>query len=229
MTRQHNTTQRWQRKPGSLDPLHLQQAFLGLNAWGIPDILPQPPELKVPDTLITYNYRERFRTTRPIFVHFHADDYRFESVWTTPQKGIASMQRAGIWAAGSPDFSLWLNAPLATQLWQTYRNRWVGRLWQFEARINIIPTISWGLPESYNFCFSGVSKGQIINLRTYKTYGRTEKAVFLEGYKAMLDALEPRHILWFGEIFDEIHDNNVPKTKFDVGHWANKKRTKGAI
>lgn len=217
----------WKHFPAKFDTLHLRRTFISFNHWGIPEIFPQNITA-IPENLITYGFRDRFRTKRPILLHFHLDDYRFEIVWHEPYKGIQSVKRNGIWAVCSPDFSVYPDAPLATLLWNTYRNRWTARLWQIEAGVTIIPSISWGFRKSWDFCFAGVPKGQIINLRTYKTFDSLERQVFSEGYKAMCDTLEPHHILWFGEIFDNISDS-IPKTQFGVGHWdaEHTKRVKG--
>lgn len=213
----------WKKRPGSWDPLHAEQIFFSMNEWQIPDLLPQPPDLEIPENLKPYAFAQPIRTTRPLLIHFHTDDHRFQIVWNEPTRGLNSVCREQVWAACSPDFSLWLEYPLAMQIWNTYRNRWVARLWQQHGVI-VIPTVNWSWGGSFNFCFLGVAQHQILTLRTTKRLTVKEKNNFLRGYRKMLDVLEPRHILWFGDIYDEISDS-VPKTQFPVGYWD----TKGEI
>ena len=79
---------RWKKPPGSIDPLHASQTYQSSNEWGIPDLQPQPADLQIPANLYTCRYGQRAHTTRPILIHFHTDDYRFESAWNEPRRGI---------------------------------------------------------------------------------------------------------------------------------------------
>lgn len=71
-------------------------------------------------------------------VHFFLDDYRFESIYNNPEKKIEQLKKFK--AVLTPDFSMFVEMPLALQLYSTFKNRWVGAYLQ-EQGISVIPTI----------------------------------------------------------------------------------------
>src|SRR4051794_20841769 len=58
---------------------------------------------------------------------FYVWDEKLDGLWRNPQRQTARLLAAGVSAVIEPDFSLWADAPLAEQLWNTYRTRWMGR------------------------------------------------------------------------------------------------------
>ena len=69
----------------------------------------------------------------------------------------------------------------------------------------VIPTITWGTPSSYEFCFDGVEQGSVVAV---STYAREDiKEGFMPGYNKMLEAIHPSVILCYGEPFDEMKGN----------------------
>ena len=212
----------WKTLPGGWDALNTKKGVYESSdpAYHIPDLLPQPTSLELPDNIFPVRFAQKIRTQRPLLLHFHIDDYRFERVWNNPQDSLRSVNRDQIWAACSPDFSLWLDYPIALQIFNTYRNRWMARYWQAHG-VTIIPTVNWSHEFSYEFCFNGIPKHQIVTLRTYNVTYDIEHEYFLKGYIAMRKALEPRAILWFGYISDEI-DDDIPKIQFQLNQRAEK-------
>jgi Domain of unknown function (DUF4417) len=53
--------------------------------------------------------RRRLGGTLRAAVHFFLDNYRFETVWTRPKRGLSRIRSVG--AALAPDFSLWRDMP----------------------------------------------------------------------------------------------------------------------
>ena len=45
------------------------------------------------------------------------------------------------------------------------KNRWVGAFWQ-EHGLIVIPTISWGKPSTFDYCFDGDEEGSIVAIST---------------------------------------------------------------
>lgn len=84
-------------------------------------------------------------------VHFFLDDYRFERLWTNPNRYFPILKRFS--CVLSPDFSLYHNMSLAHQLWNVYRSRLLGQMMQ-KIGIRVIPTISWSGNNSYLFCLT---------------------------------------------------------------------------
>lgn len=58
--------------------------------------------------------------------HFYTDDYRFSRLWSRPQDLVNSACVAAV----EPNWSVHAQTPPAVALWQTYRKRWLARLWQ---------------------------------------------------------------------------------------------------
>lgn len=191
------TTSRWQSEPGSFDALHTRLLFGAQNRWGIPELahnsLPQ-----LPNCLMPYGQRVRSdETFDDMAVHFFLDDYRFERVWNRPFKALASLKRYRM--VLTPDFSLYHNWPLTLQLWNTYRSRWCGCLWQ-EQGLVVIPTVSWGTEESYRFCFAGIPRRSVVAVSTVGVNLRRPEIyhLFMSGYQEMVRRLEPAYVLSYG-------------------------------
>ena len=138
---QTKTSTRWQTTPGSFDALHTEQLFPAVddNPYGIPS-LPHTPLSYTPSWLAPYRTRIRAKNgTNGGGVHFFLDDYRFETVWTRPAKALQYLR--DFETLLTPDFSLYPNWPLATQIWNVYRSRWCGAYWA-SLGFRVIPTIS---------------------------------------------------------------------------------------
>jgi hypothetical protein len=140
-------------KPGSFDTLNATRLFRADNHLGIP-ALRHTRLSAIPEWLVAYRTRIRSKTFdfNTAAVHFFLDDYRYETVWSRPQRALEHLSKYRILLA--PDFSLYADWPLAMQQWNVYRNRWCGRYWQ-ELGFLVIPTVSWSTPESFDFCFEG--------------------------------------------------------------------------
>lgn len=132
-------------------------------------------------------------------VHFFLDDYRFESIYNNPEKKIETLKKFN--AVLSPDFSMFVEMPIALQLFSTFKNRWVGAYLQ-EQGISVIPTVRWGDLTSFNFCFDGIQKGCAVAVSTIGV--KKEKAHFILGYNEMLSRIKPSKIICHGKPFDEM-------------------------
>lgn len=108
----------------------------------------------IPDKLIGFNYMLTAKD-KHVGVHMYVDDYQFERLWNTPEKYIDKLKEFE--CVFTPDFSLYMDMPLAMKIWNVYRSRLLGQYWQSQG-IKVIPTISWAEPETYNFCFDGIEK-----------------------------------------------------------------------
>jgi hypothetical protein len=207
------TSHRWQSKPGRFDALHARQVFPSDNDWGIP-LLRHTAAGRIPAWLVPY--RQRIRANEPLddgAVHFFLDDYRFETVWSRPNKALEAL--APYRTLLSPDFSLYRDWPLMLQLWNTYRNRWCGRFWQEEG-YSVIPTVSWSTAESYDFCFLGVPRRSIVavsavgvNLSTSSRQASDaplEYRLFVDGFMEMVRRLEPLVVLSYGRLPATCHE-----------------------
>lgn len=73
---------------------------------------------------------------------------------------------------------------------------------------DIIPTISWSTPRSYEFCFDAVEQNATIAIGMIGC--KRNKSEFLRGYNVMLEKLSPSKILCFGTPFEEMEGNIIP-------------------
>ena len=87
------------------------------------------------------------------------------------------------------------------QMWNTYRSRWVGCLWQSHGFI-VIPTASWSSAESYTFCFAGIPKRSIVAVSSsgVSLSNPIERNLFVAGFEAMVQQLQPITVLSCGQL-----------------------------
>lgn len=134
-------------------------------------------------------------------VHFFEYDDRFDEVWKKPS---AYLDELGQYKqVMSPDFSILPNMPLALQIFNTFRTRWLGAYWQ-ENGLTVIPTISWGDDWSFDFCFDGVQIGSCVAVSTLGC--RDAKKPFMNGFSMLCKAIDPGIVVCYGDSFTEMHD-----------------------
>lgn len=132
-------------------------------------------------------------------VHFFLDDYKFEGIYNNPETKLEKLKQYK--AVLTPDFSMFVEMPIALQLFATFKNRWVGAYLQ-EQGISVIPTVRWGDLTSFNFCFDGIEKRSIVAVSTIGV--KKEKSHFMLGYNEMLSRIKPSKIICYGKPFDEM-------------------------
>jgi hypothetical protein len=181
------------------DPIADKPLYPSDNAYGIPN-LRHTPLTAVPDWLIPY--RTRIRPQQSVeggAVHFFLFDAIFESVWNCPSKSGRYLQKFK--NVLSPDFSLNPEMPLALQIYNVYRNRWLAADWQLKG-YKVIPSVGWSNAASYEFCFLGLPQNTVVALTTLGS--RRQKQVFLHGFDAMIECLNPSFVLCYGKPFPEM-------------------------
>ena len=182
----------------------LRPSFISTPAWGIPVIERQDFPLPENLDLIAFCDTSSKAASKDFYkgVHFFIDDYRFERVYKSPDRYLNRLRQYAF--VLTPDFSIFADMPRWRQLESLAKNRWCGAYWQSHG-IKVIPTISWGLPDSYDFCFDGVEPGGVVAVSTLGCH-RT-KRLFLQGYEKMIETLAPRHIICFSKPFPEMQGN----------------------
>lgn len=216
------SSHRWSEQPGNWDRLNTRALFASDNEWGIPTL---PPARLEPARLVPYH--DRHACTRAArdpgqdtAVHFFLDDYRFETVWSKPERGLSRCVAVG--AALTPDFSLWSNMPLVMQLWQVYRSRWCGA-WLLHHGVTVVPTVSWSTPDSYRFAFAGITPGSVVAVSTVGTRRDPEaRTLFAAGFTEMLTRLRPSTVLLHGAARTEQVVDAVPTgtaVRCYPSHW----------
>lgn len=211
------TSRRWSGTPGNFDPLNLRAVYPG-DELGIPQL---PALLSLPSTLINYNARNRLGQPQDgDYVHFFLDDYRFEVMWSQPERALSRVKRAG--KALSPDFSLYPEMPRIVQMWNVYRSRWCGA-WMSQHGIEVIPTVTWSDEASYDFCFRGLAPGGTVAVSTVGIIRAStgEQDRFVAGYKAMIDYVRPARVIIYGKRFPKLDPpEQVDHVYYDTRRWS---------
>ncbi|WP_411677214.1 DUF4417 domain-containing protein [Caproicibacter sp.] len=152
-------------------------------------------------------------------VHFFLYDYKFERVWKNPVTDLEKLKcyRAVL----SPDFSMYIEMTPVLQLYNTFRNRWCGAY--FASRgIRVVPTVSWGNENTFEFCFDGIEKGSTVAVSTYMVSEhdnrQDQKEFFLKGYNEMLHRIEPEKIICYNEPFPEMQ-GDIVFVDYDRSSW----------
>ena len=184
----------WARPPGGFDRLNTRAVFPSSNEWDIPDL---PRSDVRPTALVPYHERQKIeKAPSGSAIHFFIDDYRFETIWTHPNRGLDRCARVG--AALTPDFSMWRDMPLVMQLWQVYRSRWVGA-WLLFNGIDVVPTVTWSTPKTFEFAFTGLARGSTVAISTVGVADKQAKSLFAAGCEALVEAVAPSCVLVYGK------------------------------
>lgn len=128
--------------------------------------------------------------------HFFHEDYAFEGTWKDPERYVSMLSKFAFTL--TPDFSCFLDMPDPMQRWNIYRSRAVGKIWQ-DAGLRVIPTVSWGLENTYQFAFDGIPEASTVCFSSVGLMRCDEgKQVFREGAEAACEYLKPKKILCYG-------------------------------
>jgi hypothetical protein len=180
--------------------------------FGIPSLLPNKLALIVPTatyagggitdpstTLFVWRSCSFPQAARGGVVGFFVDDYRFECLWNRPTFYAEQFAAFGWGAVIEPDFSTWLDMPLAEQLWSIFRMRTLGRLYQ-EHGIRIIPNLAWSDERSFAFCFQGIPQHAPAVACECRTPGGNDadRRAFLAGLSEGVRQVHPQHITVYG-------------------------------
>lgn len=153
----------------------------------------------IPDNLIGFNYVKTAKETNA-GVHFFIDDYQFERIWNSPQLIIDRLKN--FQCVFTPDWSLYMDMPMAMKIWNVYRSRLIGQMCQ-DAGIKVIPTLSWAEKETYQFCFDGLEQGGTVAVSTVGVM-QDEKAkeIWVDGMKEAIRRLQPKQVILYGSEID---------------------------
>jgi len=187
------------------NPLFMRNNFETMGKWGLTLIKKQ--EISFDDIMLVAcsdtraNDKEENKSKG---VHFFVDDYRFQGIYDNPERTLTRYSQYSFLL--SPDFSTYTDMDLWRQLESVAKNRWVGAYWQSKG-LTVIPTISWGFSQSYEFCFDGVEKGSTVAVGMIGC--KQSKLNFMRGYNEMLRRIEPEKIICFGDPFVEMQGNII--------------------
>ena len=181
----------------------LRNEYRCAGKWNIPVVKSQPlvADIKL---ISCSDTKSKERYNRECGVHFFVDDYRFEHIYDNPQRTIVKYSQYKFLL--TPDYSLYADMPLWRQIENVAKNRWCGAYWQAHG-LTVYPTVSWGLSTTYDFCFDGIEQKSVVAIGTIGC--KRNKILFMRGYNAMLERLNPSSIICFGKPFAEMQVNII--------------------
>jgi len=129
------------------NPLFMRNSFEGQGRWDIPLVRKQKIDTAAISLIARSDTRSKDNdVNREHGVHFFVDDYRFEGIYTHPERTLAKYAQYAFLL--TPDFSTYADMDLWRQIESVAKNRWVGAYWQSNG-LTVIPTISWSTPRSF--------------------------------------------------------------------------------
>lgn len=176
----------------------------------------------IPDDLIGFNYAKTSKN-KNAGIHFFVDDYQFERVWNKPDAYVDVLSEYECVLA--PDFSLYLDMPMPTKIWNVYRSRQIGAYYQ-SLGLKVIPTMSWAEAATFEFCFRGVPRGSVVAVSTIGVKDDANALrIWRDGMTEMIRQIEPSTILVYGGELDfdygstevRYYDNKVTRRLKDNG------------
>lgn len=163
-----------------------------VGKWQMPYIR---KEMHVPKDVMSFNYMLNTDSFEK-GIHFYIDDYQFERIWNDPYKYFERLAKFD--CAFTPDFSLYTDMPLPMQMWNVFRSRLIGQMMQ-DNGVRVIPTLSWCMPNSFEFCFDGIEKGGVVSVSTIGVKkDKAAERIWVAGMNEAIRRLEPSHIVVYG-------------------------------
>ncbi len=204
------------------DPLFLRNQFYGIGKYGMP-LIPKF-EMREGDfedlRLIGFDVAKTEKDKHfDRMVHFFLYDYKFECFWEKPENYIDKLKKYK--SVLTPDFSMYIEMANPFKIYNTFRNRWCGAYLASKG-IRVIPTINWGLKETFDFCFEGIEKGSTVAVSTYMVsehnHHADQKEFFMAGYNEMLKRIEPEAIICYNTPFAEM-EGNIIFVDYELSSW----------
>lgn len=182
--------------------------FPCVGEYGIPVM--QPTETVGHDFVRFMDWKE-VENPQDYIAHFYYDDYKFISSWREPEKYIERLRQFK--AVVSPDFSLYTDFPRVLQILSCYRRQWCGAYWQYLG-IDVIPDVVWGDKKSFDFCFDGIPQGgtvavSSVGVKRDNNWNNKSGDMFKAGFDEMVRRLQPKTILFYGDMIDGLEGNIV--------------------
>ena len=183
----------------------MRNSYLGCGQWDIPVVKKQKMDLSDVHLIAYSDIRLNDNAmNRKCGVHFFIDDYRFEGVYRNPEKSLSKLSQYAFLL--TPDYSTYADMQQWRQIESVAHSRWCGAYWQSKG-LQVVSSVSWSTPRSYNFCFDGIEQGGTVAIGMIGC--KRAKGAFMHGYNEMLERLKPENIIVFGNPFPEMTGNII--------------------
>ena len=134
---------------------------------------------------------------------FYCDDFQFERFWLKPDRYIEFIR--GFKAIINFDFSTYSDMPKAFQIWNVYKNAWLGNYYQNQG-INIIPNVTWSIGTLCDYHYKHMPKESVIAI-SHIGISNPEREIFQQELTLVIQELRPIQILLYGK--EIAIDNNL--------------------
>ena len=155
---------------------------------------------EVPHALIGFDKIRTASRTNGAYVHFFLDDVRFEEkTWIKMDEStIGELSR--FQGVLSPDYSVLRDMDVVTAKYNVQRSRIAACCLQ-EQGLKVIPTVSWGDEETFEFSFEALPKESVLAISSNGLRGDPEaKRLFQKGYDIMIEKLHPTVVVLYGSV-----------------------------
>ena len=180
----------------------VRNEFEKSGKYGMPLIKKQNIDLDKIELLNYLKTKNNDEENKNKTIHFFIYDWNFETVYEKPELSLEKLDQ--YYALLTPEFSTYKDMPLARQIDSVFKNRWCGAFWQKQGML-VIPTISWGSYDCFEFFCEGVEEGSVVAVSTYTR--EDNKKGFMQGYEIMMEKIKPSAILCYGTPFKEMTGN----------------------
>ena len=176
-------------------------------------------------------YHEKVNCTQGILGFYSWDD-KFEAVWNKTIEAVHNIKEKDYMSVITPNFTIIPGEPIAWQIWQIYRARWIGRYFQ-EAGIYVVPDVTWTDERSFDFAFLGIPKGspcislQTQNISVDNKHGRE---LHEKGVVELVKQIEPQRIFIYGSPSNKDYILSTIPSGLPVvwaDSWISSRREKG--
>lgn len=128
-------------------------------------------------------------------IHFFIDDYQFERFWNMPEKYVHILKKFRCVIA--PDFSVYLDAPKAVNMWNIYRSRLLAKYMQNEG-IDVIPNVSVVPDELNEDVLSGLEGCNTIAISNVQASGYEYRSNWFRFVREVVKRLNPNNLIVYG-------------------------------
>lgn len=143
----------------------------------------------------------------------YLDDYKFDGprgIWHDCKFALKVLRHFA--GAITPDFSTCQDFPEPLKLYNTYRMRAFG-FWLCRNGIAVINNVRWGTPETFGYCFIGISLSSIVAIGTCggSPFKLEDRERFEKGLEELVKVLCPHTIIVYGSASYPCFDRLIEK------------------
>jgi hypothetical protein len=126
---------------------------------------------------------------------FYEWDEKFDVFWRETKKIAEEILKDNWFGVITPNWSLYRSDPIAFQIFNTFRSRYIGRYLQ-ELGIKVIPDVNFSDERSYEFCLMGIPKNlNYISIQAQTLNTDIDYYYFQKGVNFILENLIPKNVL----------------------------------